>query len=77
MRRAVVVEHEPSGLEREAAVEPGRGLFVRGVVELHRLQVAGVDLHTLVDVLRKVDELHRLLLVHDDAGGDVQVFSGD
>jgi hypothetical protein len=29
------------------------------VLELHGLQVAGVHLHALVDVLREVDDPHR------------------
>ena len=81
MGRPVVVEHEPGGLEGEAAVEPRRRLLVGGVLELHGLEVARVDLHALVDVLRQVDQFHGVLpataSVHDDAGGDVEVLTGD
>src|SRR3712207_1430020 len=58
--RAVVVEDEAGRLEREPALEARSGLLVGGVLELHGLEVTGVDLHPLVDVLGQVDDLHAL-----------------
>ena len=55
MGRAVVVQHQTRGLEREVTGEPVFGFIVMHVLELDGLEVAWVDHHRLVDVLRKVN----------------------